>query len=689
MIIAGLCGGVDRPTENRFGVTPYAFHDAACVLLDNGEVIAGIEEERLNRIKHTTRCPLSALRACLDERGLTLAQVDAFAFGARESYLDEVLARRYQIARTIGLQSGRQFLQRLLEEEFGQRLDPARFHFVDHHYAHACSAYYPSGFDAALVFTTDGVGDGLSGSLSIGNGDQLQLLHTFDEEESLGFFYVHVTRYLGYDLFDEYKVMGLAPYGDDRRYASIFESLYELLPGGLYRFDRERLRTLWQQLPARPSGEGFTQSDMDVAKAAQITLERIVGHVLTYYQRLTGLSSLCMAGGVALNCHMNGELLRQGLFERIFVQPAAHDAGLSLGAALHVHHAGTSSPASRPRVPLRHVYWGGHSGSPADIAALLRRWRDFLVCEQVDDPYTVAATMLSEGVILGWVRGRSEFGPRALGNRSILADPRPAANKDRINALVKKREAFRPFAPSVLAEEAATYFELPAGETSFPFMLFTVPVREPYRALLGAITHVDGSARLQTVSRDDNPCYWRLIDAFRERTGIPVLLNTSFNNFAEPIVETADDALTCFLTTGLSALVLEHWIVTKRPHARQALGSCAITLPPYVKLHDAPAAALDVVADPRRWWSRWRPWRRARDTSAAAAPAGPVVGNTFNQREYPVSDQVLAVLLAADGHRPLDTLMDASGLQGDAAARLACLETIEQLWERRLVRLMP
>ncbi len=310
---------------------------------------------------------------------------------------------------------------------------------------------------------------------------------------------------------------------------------------------------------------------------------------------------------------------------------------------------------------------------------------------------------MHEGAILGWMRGRSEFGPRALGNRSILADPRPAANKDVINALVKKREAFRPFAPTVLEEYAGEFFELPAGCESFPFMLFTVQVRARYRETLGAITHIDGSARLQTVSRRDNACYWRLIDAFRELTGVPILLNTSFNNFAEPIVETASDGLICFLTTGLPVLLIENWIVRKKPRSPDALCQLRPRLPVYTKLHETSRAAQlfaggapPAEAAKPSWWRMVRArfsnrWRAAdananANANAVEAPRG-VIGNTFDQRQYTVSDEVFSLLLACDGHRPLGELMDDVSM--DAGVRRASLEAIEELWERRLVTLNP
>ena len=696
MIIAGLCGGIDRINENRFGVLQYSFHDAACALVENGEVTAAIEEERLNRIKHTNKYPREALRFCLESRGLGLNDVDCLAFGIRESYLDGVMANRYNMAPSTGLQRGRQFLQNMIEEDFHLRLNPKRFHFVDHHFAHACSAYYPSGFDQALVVTIDGVGDSLSGSVYLGLGNKLELLQTFSEQQSLGFFYLNITRYLGYDLFDEYKVMGLAPYGDGQRFAHIFEQLYELLPGGQYRFNAERMNRLWQSLPPRHSNGDFSQEDKDVAMAAQVTLQRIFGHVLEYYKGMTGMENLCLAGGVALNCRMNGEILQKGMFRQIFVQPAAHDAGIALGAALHCHHQ-QQSACCRKR--MRHVYWGGDCSSDAEIESLLRKWDKFVVGERMDDACSVAAQMMSEGTIIGWARGRSEFGPRALGNRSILADPRPAEHKDVINALVKKREAFRPFAPSVLEEYVEEFFEIPENAKSFPFMLFTMPVREKYRSVLQAITHVDGSARLQTVSRQDNEDYWRLINCFRELTGIPVLLNTSFNNFAEPIVETAADSLVCFLTTGLRVLVVGNWIVKKKQASSDALLSLKLDLPAYTKLGEmvAPINGTGNGSGPganpaptRRWWNLLARFSRPRPAVEEEKKQPlKVISNTFDKRMMAVRDEVFRILLVSDGYQNIQELMGSAGVESNPITQLVCLGEIQELWERRLVSLSP
>lgn len=343
---------------------------------------------------------------------------------------------------------------------------------------------------------------------------------------------------------------------------------------------------------------------------------------------------------------------------------------------------------------MQHVYWGGSCGSDVEIESLLKKWDKFVEGEHVDDPCQVAARLMSEGAIIGWVRGRSEFGPRALGNRSILADPRPAENKDVINALVKKREAFRPFAPSVLEEYAPEFFDLPAGSESFPFMLFTVPVREKYRTTLCAITHIDGTARLQTVSRKQNEAYWRLIDIFRQLTGIPVLLNTSFNNYAEPIVESAGDSLVCFLTTGLPILVIENWIIRKKPASAQALLSLKLGLPGYTKLCDKTTFKNGVERNGRngneRLWRRLLPRiLKRRTVSGEKKYPARIVGNTFDTREVIVRDEVFRMLLLSDGYQSIEELMEHANVEKDPGTRLMCLGQLQELWERRMVSLSP
>ena len=685
---------MDRVDENRFGVSPYSFHDSACVLLRNGTVAAGLEEERLIRIKHTNKFPFHALRYCLRQAGIGLEQVDAIALGVRETYFDEVLRHRYEKDPSCGLASGRQFLQRLFLSEYGCLLNPNRFHFVDHHYAHACSAYYPSGFEDSLVLTLDGVGDSLSGTVYNAEKGELVRLQTFEEADSLGFFYLDVTRYFGYDLFDEYKVMGLAPYGKSDRFLPLFETFYELLPEGRFRIRRDRLEKLDQLLPKRENPHTFSESDQDVARALQQSLERIVFHVLEHFRGRTGAENLCIAGGVGLNCTLNGEILKRGMFKRVFVQPAGHDGGLSLGAALSVHRelSGESGPAPSHR-SLEHVYWGGQCADDDGIRDLLEDWSGLVEYERVSDAAEAGAELIEKGNVIGWIQGRSEFGPRALGNRSILADPRPAKNKDIINSMVKKREAFRPFAPAVLESRVADFFEVPSQAPSeFPFMVFILDVKEQHRSSLGAVTHVDGSARIQTVSKVHNERFWRLIEAFGRRTGYPVLLNTSFNNNAEPIVETPMDGLVCFLTTQLPVLIIGDWVVRKKPDFKGALGGLKLSMKPYAKLHRNGENGRGRPRPPAGGLLRGLARLLGKGDSSAPAANGSLspleVGNTFNHWRFPIDERLFQVLIACDGFTPIEQLLEAQG-NSSPGEKQKLMRKLHQLWERRLVSLQP
>ncbi|HVW21577.1 MAG TPA: carbamoyltransferase C-terminal domain-containing protein [Opitutaceae bacterium] len=655
MTVLGLTGGLDAAHETAYDL-PFDFiHDAAAVLVRDGRVEAAVEEERLNRIKHTNKAPRRALRFCLERAGLRPEQLDAVAFYATEAYCQRVLQSIHLAHPEIPeLLTPRGMVQRFFREEFGTDFPAAKVHFVDHHWAHAVSAYALSGFDSALVVTLDGQGEGVSGAVYAGRGRSLEPLRRIPEQHSLGYLYRDVIKFLGYEMFDEYKVMGMAPYGDPARYRPLFRTFYELLPEGEYRLHLDRVMALFRVAKPRRRGGDFTGEHRDIAAALQEATEEIGLHVLGHFRRQTGLARLCLAGGVAHNCSLNGRILYAGLFERMLVQPAAHDAGCALGAALAVQLQ--LGPDSRVE-PLRHVFWGPEPGSGAEIERELGRWRGLLRAEKRTDIVERAADLLAEGRALGWVQGRSEFGPRALGHRSILADPRPAANKDVINAMVKKREAYRPFAPSVLAEAVDTYFETAPGQKEFPYMSVILRVRPEWRERLGAVTHVDGTARVQTVARDASPRYWELIRAFGARTGVEMLLNTSFNNHAEPIVDSARDAVACFLTTGLQALVVGDWLVTKQEDAPSAW----LDLRPSL----VPAAALSAE----------------RRTGALGAPTDAWrIGFTYHHgRSFPISPELYRILGAADGRR---TLRELGAAAGEVAA-------IRELWGERVIALEP
>jgi carbamoyltransferase len=545
-------------------VPGYSFHDAAAVLIRDGEVLAAVEEERLNRVKHSNLFPARAIRYCLAQAGVTLEELDAIAVDSSEDFYEFLTLHELAHDPRLKRLSGRQLIASAFHREFGTDIN-GKLRFCKHHFAHLCGAWYPSGFSEALVVCLDGDGDGLSGLIAHCRGDQIKILRNLPEAHSLGNFYTAQIGVLGYQRFDEYKVMGLAPYGNPETFAALFRRMFELQPEGRFTIlpDAQRLSLMQQAGLAsqfRSKGEPFTQVHKDFAAALQVTLESIASHVVNWFQKQTGAQYLCFSGGVAHNCTLNGVLLRSGRFKQIYVQPAAHDAGNALGAALAIaREAGV--PIIRPTLP--HLFLGPDIGSDVENECKLRRWQPLIEIQRVENASETAAELLAQGEVICWVQGRSEFGPRALGNRSILADPRPAENKRIINAMVKKREAYRPFAPSVIEERLHDYFEIPEGTKHVPFMIIVLPVRPEMRELLGAVTHVDGSARVQSVSRTDNPRYYALIEAFGQRTGVPIVLNTSANNHAEPIIDSVQDAVVMFLTTGVHALVIGDWLVRK------------------------------------------------------------------------------------------------------------------------------
>ena len=547
------------------------FHDSACCVLADGRLLAAAQEERFTRVKHDPSLPRHAFRWCLARAGLTIADVDCVAW-----YEDPVAKLDRQL--WMGLPNvppvAPRFLFRLdaarpareLRELVGWE---GRIEFVPHHLSHAASAYDFSGWADAAILTVDAVGEWTTTSYGLGAGGAVDLFAEVRFPHSLGLFYSTITSYLGFDVNDaEYKVMGLAPYGQPR-YVDQIRTLVEDLPGGQFRlnlpyFDFVRgVRMFSDELPAlfgRPPRQAESELDnfaCDVARSAQAVLEEMLLSKARWLHAQTASRRLCMAGGVALNCVANGRILRDTPFEELFVQPAASDAGAALGAATIAHRRLTG--AAPPRQRLDHVLLG--PGAAIDeIRALFRGSAARTEVFDHDEALVEhVAERLARGEAIGWFRGPMEFGPRALGGRSILADPRLPGMRDRINALVKKREAFRPFAPAVLAERAREHFDL---DHASPFMLETCQVRSPLP--LPAITHVDGSARPQTVDAAANPAFHALLCAFERRTGCPILLNTSFNLRGEPIVCTPVDALVCFLRSDLDCLVLEDTVLDRR-----------------------------------------------------------------------------------------------------------------------------
>ncbi|WP_437476413.1 carbamoyltransferase C-terminal domain-containing protein [Sorangium sp. So ce1014] len=551
------------------------YHDAACCLLRDGELVAAAQEERFSRVKYDPAIPVRAFLYCLREAKLDLLDVDAVAYyedpAARAAR--QIWSRRAGGARGAAMVAGIDPSEPMARIRDGLGFD-GPIHCVEHHRSHAASAFYCSAFDAASVLTVDGVGEWSTTGYWRGEGVGLELLESVDFPDSIGLFYSAITAYLGFGVNSgECKLMGLAPYGRPR-FTDLLRGVIRDEPGGRYSLDLrcfdfiagDRMYTpefeaLLRHPPRRPDDpiEAFHE---DLAASAQEVLSELLISKVRYLHGRTGLSALCLAGGVALNCAANGRILREGPFQRVFVQPAAGDAGACIGAAAALHAA---LEGSAPRIgPLRSVALG-----PAALSRDCRALAD-AVCRVAPNAVEdfrgrsvalvdAAATRLARGGVLGWYQDRMEFGPRALGCRSILADPRVSGMRERINTAVKKREAFRPFAPSVLRERAVEHMDL---DEDAPFMTITCRVRSPL--LLPAITHVDGSARPQTVDNAAPPLFRALLERFFAVTGCPVLLNTSFNLRGMPIVCTPEDALLCFAMSGLDALVLGDFVIERR-----------------------------------------------------------------------------------------------------------------------------
>ena len=563
------------------------YHDSAACLVQDGRVIAAAEEERFTRVKHAKRpipfstyeLPFHAIDYCLREAGIHLVDVDHVAY----SYDPFLLLGHHRDEATITLPLEPSahptpaewesawdplFLSSIvnaprhlaggaphhLRARFrGARPDgPYRWHFVEHHVAHAASAFLASPFDHAAVLTLDGRGEKATTTYHMGSGNRLERLGQVNFPHSLGLLYEQVTGYLGFlHSADEYKVMALASFGKPR-YVADFRAIVQLGAGGQYTIQPPRLEGRFG--PARRRGEPWEQRHCDVAHSLQVVLEESVLELARWLHRATGSTNLCMAGGVALNCVMNARLRDRGPFKRIWVQPAAGDAGTALGAALWIDAQERGGDERRFR--MDHAFLGPAYGDE-EIEQFLRWSR--LPYRRLANVADETAGILAQDKVIGWFQGRMEFGPRALGARSILASPIPTTMQARLNE-IKDREDFRPVAPVVLEEEAAGWF---AGAQASPFMLFVHGVVPERAGCIPAVRHVDGTARIQTINRRQHPLYYDLVKAFQARTGVPVLVNTSFNTRGEPIVCSPRDAVECFWTSPLDALVVGSFLLEK------------------------------------------------------------------------------------------------------------------------------
>lgn len=552
--------------------------DSAAALVTEKGVVAAAAEERFSGEKGTGSFPVHAIQYCLDAGNFSLDAIDYIAHGfAYEPY--KSFFERTEFGKRLFTEVYSKEVQlSCLQEHFPSRNWSDSFIAVPHHLAHAASAFYMSGFDESLILVADGMGETQSTTIAVGKGNTIEIVKEIPSLHSLGILYGLFTLYLGFKMgSDEYKVMGLAPYGDPSRHVKEVSGLVHLKPDGTYTIpalyrnrsieERETYGRTMQMLietfgPAREPGTEVTQFHRDMAAALQATLQASLMHILQHFKKGTQQDRLCMAGGVALNCSANGFIHHSGLFKNIFIQPAAGDDGTALGAALYVQ---------RQRDPKAHIQrmtlplWGpGFEDTVVDEVLATRPDLKKTFFASFERLAQNVAERLARGQIVAWFQGRMEFGPRALGCRSILADPRDPGMKDHLNKLIKKRENFRPFAPAVKAEAASRFFEIEEGdEAIYEHMLVVTAVRPAYHSLLPAITHIDGSARVQTVQKAHHPRFWTLLDQFEKVAGLPILLNTSFNLRDQPIVCTPAEAIDTFVASEIDVLVVHNYVILR------------------------------------------------------------------------------------------------------------------------------
>jgi carbamoyltransferase len=554
------------------GINYSEMHDSSACIVRDGELLFAVAEERLSRVKHDARFPRLAIEACLRFAKVRAEQVDEVCFGwqaPRATWAHDAkcfLTGRHPASYHYVVSAAVQGLymwrrrggMREFERQFG--VPRVRMRFVDHHFAHAISAYAYSGFREAAVVIMDGRGAWEATSIWHGSDGRLEHVLTIPWPNSLGLFYAEFTGYLGFQRYsDEWKVMGLAPYGESGvdLHSLIVpdDAPYRIAARKLLGRSPDDLSAIEDLLgPRRVPESDIDDRHRNIAYAVQDSCETAMMNVVRLAIEKTRCKNVCLAGGVALNSKANGKILTSGLVEQIFVQPAASDDGVALGAALAPY---LDRGGHLPQMPMRHAYFGPEYTN-AEIETTLRTYK--LRHKKLDDPAKTAGEFLAQGQILGWFQGRMEFGPRALGSRSILADPRDPEMNAKVNNAVKFREWWRPFAPSLKKEAAGEYLESAADS---PFMILTAQVRPEKRGVIPAVTHVDGSARPQTVEQSVNPLYWRLLDEFEKRTGVPVVMNTSFNLRGEAIVNTPTDALRTFFSSGMDALMIGDFLVEK------------------------------------------------------------------------------------------------------------------------------
>ncbi len=571
------------------GLNAYHGDSSACLIKD-GKIINAIEEERIRRIKHWAGFPSEAIKFCLNDAGISIADVDYITIGRNPSahLVKKLLSSVRKLTNPGFLKDRISNVRKVssLKTEVAaalavdEKLVRAEIKHIEHHRSHLASAFFVSPFNEAAILSIDGFGDFSSTMIAIGNGNKIEVLDSVTYPHSLGVFYTAFTQFLGFPWYgDEYKVMGLAPYGEPN-YVDKLKNIVRLKVNGLFELDEsyfihstEGVAMTWNNGAPfigrifsdkvikefgkpRDKDEPLTQYHKDIASSVQKHCENVIFHILNHLQKRTGLKNICIAGGVAQNSVANGKVLQVTDFENVYIPSAGYDAGTAIGSALWLYH---QNLGNEKKYFVRDAYFGAQY-SDDEIEHVLKESRvDYKRFSSDEETIELTADMLANGAVLGWFQGRTEFGPRALGNRSVLVHPGRPAAKDLINSKIKRRESFRPFAPSILREYVKEYFE---QDDDVYFMEKVFMIRPEKRSGLPAVTHVDGSGRLQTVHKDISPKYYALIDRFREKTGLPILLNTSFNE-NEPIVNHPKEAIDCFLRTEMDAIVLGNCVVVR------------------------------------------------------------------------------------------------------------------------------